>query len=101
MLSCSLKLKLSPIRHKSAWGERIYSSYSLSTLALNGAEWSASRPGRTLAPGKGPPVPIVQEAEWAPEPVWTQMIEEKSFRLCRESNLDRPIVQPVARHYTD
>jgi hypothetical protein len=30
--------------------------------------WSASRPGR-FTPGKDP-VPIVQEAGWAPEPVW-------------------------------
>jgi hypothetical protein len=44
-----------------------------------GGEWSASRPGRALPPGKGPPVPIVQEAGWAPEPVWTQRLEEKSF----------------------
>jgi hypothetical protein len=29
--------------------------------------------------GKGPPVPIGQEAGWAPEQVWTQRIEEKSF----------------------
>jgi hypothetical protein len=43
------------------------------TSALGGGEWSASRPG------KGPPVPIVQEAGWAPEPVWTQRQEEKSF----------------------
>jgi hypothetical protein len=34
-------------------------------------EWSASRTGRALLPGKGPPVPIVQEAGLAPEPVWT------------------------------
>jgi hypothetical protein len=51
--------------------------------------------------GKDPPVPIGQEAGWAPEPVWTQRLEEKSFRLNRGSNLDRPVVQPVARHYTD
>jgi hypothetical protein len=43
----------------------------------------ASRPGRALPPGKGPPVPIVQEAGWASEPVWTQRLEEKYFRLCR------------------
>jgi hypothetical protein len=60
-------------------GERKYSSYSVSTSALDGGEWSASRPGRALPPGKGPPVPIVQEAGWAPEPVWTQRLEEKSF----------------------
>jgi hypothetical protein len=55
------------------------SSYSFSTSALDGGEWSASRPGRTLLPGKGPPVPIVQEAGWAPELVWTQRSEEKSI----------------------
>jgi hypothetical protein len=59
-------------------GERMYSSYSFTTSALDGAEWSASRPGRALPPGKGPPVPIVQEAGWASEPVWTERLEEKS-----------------------
>jgi hypothetical protein len=54
------------------------SSYSFTTSALDGGEWSASRPGRALPPGKRPPVPIGQEARWAPEPVWTQMLEEKS-----------------------
>jgi hypothetical protein len=34
--------------------------------------------GQHHAPGKGPPVPIVQEAGWAPEPVWTQRLQEKS-----------------------
>jgi hypothetical protein len=48
--------------------------------ALDGGEWSESRPGRALVPGKGPMVPIVQGAGWAPEPVWTQRLEEKSFR---------------------
>jgi hypothetical protein len=60
-------------------GERRYSSYLFTTSALDGGEWSASRPGRALLPGKGPPVPIVQEAGWAPEPVWTERLEEKSF----------------------
>jgi hypothetical protein len=83
------------------WGKRRYSSYSFMTSALDGGEWSASCAGRSLPPGKGPPVPIVQEAGWASEPVWTQRLEEKSFCLCRGSNLDRPVVQPVARHYTD
>jgi len=35
-------------------------------------------PATLLPPGKGPPVPIVQEAGWAPEPVWTQRLEKKS-----------------------
>jgi hypothetical protein len=59
-------------------GERRYSSYSFLTSALDGGVWSASRPGRALPPGKEPPVPIVQEAGWAPEPVWTQGLEETS-----------------------
>jgi hypothetical protein len=39
------------------------------TTTLEGGEESASRPGRSLPPGKDP-VPIVQEAGWAPGPVW-------------------------------
>jgi hypothetical protein len=38
-------------------------------LGTREGEWSESRPGRALPPGKGPPVPIGQEAGWAPEPV--------------------------------
>jgi hypothetical protein len=44
--------------------ERMYSSYSFTTL--DGGEWSTSRPGRALLPGKGPPLPTGQEAGWAP-----------------------------------
>jgi len=40
------------------------------TSALEGGEGSAPRPGRSLPPEKDP-VPIVQEAEWAPGMVWT------------------------------
>jgi hypothetical protein len=84
-----------------AQGEGMYSSYSFTTSALDGIELSASLPGRVLPLMKGPPVPILQEAGWAPEPVWTQRLEEKCSFLCRGSNLDRPVVQPVARHCTD
>jgi hypothetical protein len=45
------------------------------------------------------PVRIVQEAVWAPEPVWTQA--RVNIRcLCRGSNPYRPVVQSVVRHYT-
>jgi hypothetical protein len=40
------------------------------TSALEGGEGSASRPGRSLPPGKDP-LPIVQEAGWDPGQVWT------------------------------
>jgi hypothetical protein len=79
-------------------GEEVY-LLLIHDLGSRWGEWSASRPGRALPPEKGPPVPIVQEAGWAPEPVWTQRLEENSFRLCRGSNLDRPVVQSVVRHY--
>jgi hypothetical protein len=61
-------------------GEKRYSSCSFLTSALDGSEWSASRPG----PGKGPPVRIGQEAGWAPEPVWTQRLEENTLCLHRD-----------------
>jgi hypothetical protein len=79
-------------------GERRYSSYSFLTSALEGVEWSASRPSRALTPGKEPPVPIVQEAGWAPEAVWTQRLEEKS---CASVGDRTPAVQSGVRHYTD
>jgi len=60
-------------------GERRYSSYSFTTSALDGGEWSASRPGRIFPPGKGPTVPFGQQVGWGPVPVWTQRLEEKSF----------------------
>jgi hypothetical protein len=39
-------------------GERRYSSYSFTTSALDGGEWSASRPGRSLPRGKDPRYPL-------------------------------------------
>jgi hypothetical protein len=72
-----------------AQGERMYSSYSLTNSAIDGGEWSASRPGRALPPEEGSPVLIVQEAGWAPDTVWTQRLEENSFRLCQGSNSNR------------
>jgi hypothetical protein len=92
--------KLSHYTPRRHLGEKRYSSYSFSTSALDGDEWSASRPGRALAPGLGHRYPLYRRLG-GPQLVWTQRLEEKSFRLCRESNLDRPVVQPVARHYTD
>jgi hypothetical protein len=78
-------------------GDRRYSSCSFLTWALEGGEWSASLPGRALPPGKEPPVPTVQEAGWAPEPVWTQRLEEKSSASV---GYRTPAVRPVDRHYT-
>jgi hypothetical protein len=92
------KVKQSRYRYAGDKGERKYSSYSFLTSALDGGAWTASRPGRALHPGKGPPVPIVQEVGWAPEQFWTQRLEEKSFAPAGHRTL---IVTSVVRHYTD
>ena len=63
------------------------------TTALEGGEWSAARPGRTLPPGKDP-VPILQEAGWAPGLVWTG---GKS----RPPGIRSRTVQPVDSRYAD
>jgi hypothetical protein len=79
-------------------GERRYSSCSYLTSALDGGEWSASRLSRDLPPGKGPPVPIGPEAGWAPEPVWTLRLEEKSSASVGDRT---PVVQSVVSRYID
>jgi hypothetical protein len=59
--------------------------YSFSTSALGRGGWSAPRPGR-FTPGRDP-VPIVQEAGWAPEPVW---MCAKNLAPTRIRSRDRP-----------
>ena len=56
------------------------------TAALEEGEWSTARPGRTLPLGKDP-APILQEAGWAPGPVWTG----GKSRPHRDSIPDRPV----------
>jgi hypothetical protein len=80
-IECFDKSKEVPPYAMEAQGKRRYSSYSFMTSALDGGEWSASRSGRALPPGKGPPVPIGQEAGWAPEPVWTQRLDKNPLPL--------------------
>jgi hypothetical protein len=88
-----------PLRSTEAHlGDRRYSSYTFLTSALEGDERSASRPGRAVPPGKEPPVPTVQETGWAPEPVWTQRLEEKSSASVGDRT---PAFQSVENQYTD
>jgi hypothetical protein len=53
-----------------------------------------------LPQGKGPPVPIVQEAGWGPRVGLDTEVWGKILCPCRGSNPDRPVVQPIVRHYT-
>jgi len=55
--------------------------------------WSASRP-EAFTPGKEP-VPIVQEAGWAPEPVWI------GAENLAPLGFDPRTFQPAASRYTD
>jgi hypothetical protein len=57
-------------------------------------EGSASLPGRSLPPGKGP-VPIVQEAVWTPVPVW------RGVENLATTGIRSRTVQPVASRCTD
>jgi hypothetical protein len=88
--------RYTPWRHL---GERRYSSYSFSTSALGGGEWS--RPGRDFTPRERTP-----GTHWTGVWVGPRAVPDTEARgkiLCprRESNPDRPVVQPVVRHYTD
>jgi hypothetical protein len=86
----SLYLKL--LRRKGVWG-----NWCIDPLV--GGEWSASRPCR-FTPGERGPVPIGQEAGWAPETVWMTWRRKNSWPY-RDSNCNPSVVHPVASRYTD
>jgi hypothetical protein len=91
--------KVVPLRSIEAHlGDRSYSSYPFLTSALEGVSGQHHAPVALYPPGKEPPVPTVQEAGWAPEPVLTQRLEEKSSGSVGDRT---PAVQSVVRHYTN
>ena len=85
-----LKLCTGPTPHRGSRG--------IALLSLDHGtrrEWGASVTLRLLfTPGKDP-IPIVQEAEWVPGPVWT------GAENLAPPGFDPLIVQPVASRYTD
>jgi hypothetical protein len=72
---------------------RRYSSYSFLTSALDGVSVRVT-PRPRFTPGKGPAVPIGQEAGWAPELVRTQRLEKTSFASAGDRT---PVVQSDTR----
>jgi hypothetical protein len=94
-----ITVKAVPLHAMEALGGRRYSSYSFLTSALDGGEWSASRPGRVLPPGKRTPG-THWIGGWVGPRAGLDAGARRKICLCRGSNLDRPIVQPVVRHYT-
>jgi hypothetical protein len=90
----TLKPKLSHYTPRRHFGERRYSSQSFTISALDGSEWSASRPGERT-PGTH------CTGGWVgPRAGADTEVGGKILCLCWGSNPDRPIVQPVARHCT-
>jgi hypothetical protein len=83
------KVSCPTTRHGGAWGERRQSSYSFLNSALDGGEWSASRPGRALLPRKGPPVPLDRRLV-GPRAGLDAEAKRKILCPCRGSNPDRP-----------
>jgi hypothetical protein len=69
---------------------------SFLTLALDGSECSASRPGR-FTPVERSPVPIGQEARWFPELVWALWNGEETVG---RDGTRTPTAQSAARLYT-
>jgi hypothetical protein len=69
-----------------------------STLALDGGEWSASRPDRFTPRERDP------GTHWigvGPRAVLDAVVKRKIPSPRWESNPRTPIVQPVAQRYTD
>jgi hypothetical protein len=79
--------------------EETYSSYSFSTSALDGGEWSASRLTR-FTPGKDPRDPCT--GNWVGPRVGLDT-EARGKVLSTLPGIESlsPRIQPVAKHYTD
>jgi hypothetical protein len=93
------KGKAVPLHAMEALGGR-GDSYSFMTSALDGGEWSASRPGRAFTPGERTPGTHWTRGWVSPRAGLDTETRGKILCPRRESNPDRPVVQPVVRHYT-
>jgi hypothetical protein len=87
-------------RHEGVLGEQRYSSTHSLTSALDGGEWSASRPGRFTPRERAPGTHSI--GGWmGPRAVLDTVMKRKIPSPRREPNTRTPIVQPVAQRYTD
>jgi hypothetical protein len=77
-------------RHEGSWGRRGIARHKMGWVEPRAAFCPGVRTSGTHCTGG-----------WVdPRPGLDTELQEKSFRLCRESNLGRPVVQPITRHYT-
>jgi hypothetical protein len=87
-------------RHEGVLGEWRYSSIHSLTSALDGNEWSASRPCRFIPREKAPGTHWI--GGWLSPRVGLNAVVKRKIPSPRwESNPRTPIVQPVAQRYTD
>jgi hypothetical protein len=81
-------------------GEWRYSSTHSLTSALDGGEWSASRPGRFIH--REGALGTYWIGDWVgPRAVLDVVVKKKIPSPRQESNSRTPIFQPVAQRYTD
>jgi hypothetical protein len=84
---------------KAHWGVEIQLHTFLAS-ALDGGEWSASRPGRVTPRERGPGTHWI--GGWVdPKDVLDAVVKRKIPSPRRESSPRTSLVQPVAQRYTD
>jgi hypothetical protein len=86
-------------RHEDVLGKWRYRFTHSLTSALDGGDWSASRPGRFT------PRERASGTHWirgwvGPRAVLDTVVKREIPIHCRQSNPRTPIVQPVAQRYT-
>jgi hypothetical protein len=87
-------------RHEGILGEWRYSSTHSLTSALDGGEWSASRPVRFILRERAPGTHWI--GGWVgPRAVLDAVVKRKISSPRLESNARTPNFQPVAQRYTD
>jgi hypothetical protein len=86
--------------HEGVVGEWRCSSIHSLTSALDGGEWSASRPGR-FTPKERDRCTYSMGARVGPRAVLDAVVKREIFSPLPESNPISPIVQPVAQRYID
>jgi hypothetical protein len=93
--------KAVPLHAMEVLGGEKYSSYALSTSALDGGEWSASSPGRAFTARERTLGTHCTGGWMSPRAGLNTEDRGKILHPRRGSNPDRPVVQPVVRHCTD
>jgi hypothetical protein len=81
-------------------GGEVYSSYSFTTSALGGGWVVSFTPRPRFTSGEKIPSTHCTGGWMGPRACLDTEDRGKILRPCRGSNLDRPVVQPVVRHYT-